>query len=1050
MRQDGNDGWITQDLRRFTVEIRSSAAPSTSFGSGIVVTPGGDVVTCAHVVANMGINPYLSSFDAGGVKAGEASDRRLARLSRTRHGEAEIKVHLHAYPRAGRQEARVFRAYIKATFGPEEEDLVLLGLKDRGEHAFAPEDIAVLGPASESVGHVFASFGYRSTGKLVGLHAKGEIVGLIEAVNRHFRREIVQLESHMIGPGMSGAPVLDQSANLVIGVVTQAYVNPGGTDRDTSFACDTEALSLAPFSLPISQRLPQITGPRPPGSIVSDAPIAKHEVARVVTNGEAIDLDTWLDHARLTEWVGRREYLKALTTIGADPECRVIGIVGFGGEGKTTAARRWIADGMSAGRQPSLFWWSFYDRPHADDFIESALVFANGGDVGVLERLHTQTAASQARMLVAQLNRGGQYLFVLDGLEVLQFEGGDEDGLVAHDDLRLWLELFAAPTHQSTCVVTSRTGVRDLENFRTYRELPLGRMSTTDGIELLRKLGIRRGNDAELGELTDNWDGHALTLTLLGSLLVAEYNGDIRRTGEMPAPAEYGTPYQGVQRVLRWYDQVLPDDERRLLIGLSVFRTPVMLDTLIETMSARSASTLGGLLNPSMLGALADSLARRRILAVEPSTETTRYTVHALVRQHYSQLLAQRGAADRTAAHRFARDYYLTLAEHRSNDTIEDLVPLIEAFYHARLNGEFDDAFDIYRKIDEPLEAIGGVSGPRRHGRVLTWQLGAYGTDLDLVTQFFPNADLSRLPLVANDHAKAYLVNEAGLCLMTLGKLDTARTVFTQSAQLARRLDDAEAYSKTMSNLAELHIHSGRLDEAQHAAREALAAVHDTDFLRRRCIALAYLAWSQHLRGETTLAAQTFEAARAANHQYDSTQPYLTDLWGAWWIQHLMETGNIQLAWTAAQANLRATTGDGYTEAISQANRVLGDLAVADGLPGESIRYHAESVRLARRISHVQILIEALLGRGQAALATDDTTQAYEDLGKALDLARRHGYVIFETTARLGLGQTYFARGYTSAARDEASAARTLALNIGLPDAVEAADTLLGRITEQG
>ena len=46
----------------------------------------------------------------------------------------------------------------------------------------------------------------------------------------------------------------------------------------------------------------------------------------------------------LEEWVGREELLAALTRDWADPERRVTGLIGFGGEGKSSLARRWVDD----------------------------------------------------------------------------------------------------------------------------------------------------------------------------------------------------------------------------------------------------------------------------------------------------------------------------------------------------------------------------------------------------------------------------------------------------------------------------------------------------------------------------------------------------------------------------------------------------------------------------------------------------------------------------------------------------------------------------------
>ena len=49
---------VTQNLRSFTVQIRP-ADSEVIVGTGIVVSPDGKVVTCAHVVKSAGVEPCV-------------------------------------------------------------------------------------------------------------------------------------------------------------------------------------------------------------------------------------------------------------------------------------------------------------------------------------------------------------------------------------------------------------------------------------------------------------------------------------------------------------------------------------------------------------------------------------------------------------------------------------------------------------------------------------------------------------------------------------------------------------------------------------------------------------------------------------------------------------------------------------------------------------------------------------------------------------------------------------------------------------------------------
>ena len=116
--------------------------------------------------------------------------------------------------------------------------------------------------------------------------------------------------------------------------------------------------------------------------------------------------------------------------------------------------------------------------------------------------------------------------------------------------MNTFLEYFASPSHNSFCLVTSRAPLMDLEEYITYHHLDVDRLSPQDGRDLLRKLGVQ-GADEELDCVVRDWDGHALTLSLLASFLKDHHGGDIRQVQNIPPPAADEPRYERVHRVLR-------------------------------------------------------------------------------------------------------------------------------------------------------------------------------------------------------------------------------------------------------------------------------------------------------------------------------------------------------------------------------------------------------------------------------------------------------------------------------------------------------------------
>ena len=81
-----------------------------------------------------------------------------------------------------------------------------------------------------------------------------------------------------------------------------------------------------------------------------------------------------------------------------------------------------------------------------------------------------------------------------------------------------------------------RTPVADIADHEGSSALSrnLEQLSSDAGAKLLRALGVH-GHEAELRSTSDEFRGHCLALTLLGSYLTDAYNGDIRRRSEVSA-----------------------------------------------------------------------------------------------------------------------------------------------------------------------------------------------------------------------------------------------------------------------------------------------------------------------------------------------------------------------------------------------------------------------------------------------------------------------------------------------------------------------------------
>ncbi len=990
--QDPN-GTILQNLRDFTVQIRRPDNDKI-VGTGLAITMEGKVITCAHVVyAALLVHPR----DAA---------------------NAEVGVY---FPQARGDERKAYRATVAQCFPSHDDDVVVLQLD--GPPPLGPEQLPTLGTAEPSAFHPFRSFGFRRLAQYQAGHAHGTILDAVPAPEKlTLHAEPIQLESKQINQGMSGAGVLDTERNLVVGLIAEVFkAKPDGIDQGTSFGVNARVLAIPPLTVELRDApLPKATAPQPQSNYQAAARQIRPHVPESQFNAAPPPLE---------EWVGRTELLSGVTADYTDPTRRVTSLIGFGGEGKSSLARKWvdlllagemeigdrrletqdtqspISNLATSGRQSpptGVFWWGFYDNQNVDEFFETALDFISGGQVGK-DLFRASSAKTQA---ISAMLANGRYLFVLDGLEVLQRQEGDDYGLLTSPDLQTFLELFAAPGHGSFCLVTSRAPLLDLMAYTSYTHRDVGPVSEEDGRALLRELGVT-GPDADLDQLVSQWDGHALTLSLLGSYLKWRHDGAVAfaadfdivgalREAPLPAdaPDEARQRYAHVHRVLRRYDEHLTDAERAFMTLFSAFRTPVAPNAFARVFRGKSADFaddadekpgfLDRLLNRTPKGrgesvirpggGQADGLPLQQVLAELDDAEfaamlarlvgyrllrhnetANTYTTHPLVRSHYLARLTGSGQAEQT--HDQLKDYYLALAGDTPHyPTLADLAPLIEVVYHACRAGAYDEAFDIHwQRVYQTTS------------RVIIHQLGAYETNLAILQQFFPNGDINQDPLVSQANIKSWILNTVGLCLMNLGRLATAVPFYERGNQMDAELEDWRNASIGYQNLAGLNAYLGRLAASATATAEALTLARRAENKGDERNSLAYQAWAAHLRGQVDEASAAFQQAEALERENDSSVQYLYSLRGIQHAEHLRRVGQADYARRVTAANLTICERNRWANTTSMCHRVLGELESAASAHATARDHFDTALTLARSISYRPALIEALLARGRWA-----------------------------------------------------------------------------------
>jgi tetratricopeptide (TPR) repeat protein len=1015
----GGIGIKYQNPRDFTVKICNRVTKDV-VGTGIAISRDGKVITCGHVVHAAGVN-ILTGLEIQSLPAliWEGIVKLLRKEVQTSKAQkGEVLVYL-----PGVSQER--RAHLIASFPDHHDDIVMLQLID-GTIPLEDEQFPVLGSAKESQRDAkFITYGYRRLAKYQGLAGGGEIVSAIERpAEYNLHAEPIQLRSKEIDRGMSGAAVLDLNRNLVVGVISETadlqkpWRKVNFADRDTSIAVDAIVLELSPFNLSIADK-PQ---PLRPG------PQLKFDL-RQAESAAASEPGDFLEGApsHLSEWTGRAELLRTLDSAWTGTEVRVSGLIGFGGEGKSSVAREWLNHlrASSTLQQPDgVFWWGFYDKPSVDTFFEIALDHFAGDR---FDPRKISSAGVRAQVIGAML-AARRYLFILDGLEVLQYQQGDQYGSVTSSALREFLELFASSDHRSFCLITSRVPLIELLPYKTYAALQLDRLTAEEGRILLSKVGVK-GDEEALEHVVEQWDGHALTLSLLGGYLVRR-GGYVSGNEDIPTPLADEPRFEGVRRVLRQYDRELTAVERNFLQVLSAFRIDV--ESTAITPSLFTANATGSALNSGSsvlvdpdLSAIFRRLVQYRILRAADADDRV-YSLHPLIRDYYYSSLGQ-DRVQLEQVHRRIMNYYITAARNKPYSefpSLTDLYLWIEAVYHACRAGFYGDAYKMLR--DQVY------CGNRE---VITHQLGAFETLLMLLREFFPEQDVSREPLSqALTHAY-FITNEMGVTLIVVGRLREALPFHQRAVAYAQAGEFWADASRTCENWANLYAHLGSLEEGAEKARTAErfankaieARISDSDQQLRN--AWGVLAWIAYLGGDLVQAGKYFgQLKKMFRNAGYKTVVFLYAVRYAYFLRRRDQTAEAR---SVILENLKICREGRFLPLVAVTLSALGDLDASKRQWESSAKSHTEAVSLARNAGRRDFLIETLLAQGRSAVLWGDLESAQDSLQEALDYSLRGSFQLYEADVRIALAWRAKATMNTAKARAHAERAKEMSIQMG-------------------
>jgi tetratricopeptide (TPR) repeat protein len=348
-------------------------------------------------------------------------------------------------------------------------------------------------------------------------------------------------------------------------------------------------------------------------------------------------------------------------------------------------------------------------------------------------------------------------------------------------------------------VITTRTPVADIADHERTSALrrDLEQLSSDAGTKLLRAMGVM-GHETELRSANDEFRGHCLALTLLGSYLTDAYNGDIRCRSEVSGHLTDDLRQGGhVRKVMESYQTWLGEGpELAVLRMLGLFDGPAdekAVEALLKSPPIPGLTESLTDLRPTAWRTILARLRRASLLAGEDPHDPGCLDAHPLIREFFGEQLQSQYPDAWKECNRRLYHYYRNLAPKLPN-SFREMEPLFSAVICGCNAGLFREALhDVYI----PRIQRGDVSFAAN-------VLGARGALLSALAHFFKQGQFSARVEIGSERQSLTAEDQLFIFMQAGPHLTATRGHSAPEARIC--YERAEALCHALNRPADLYV----------------------------------------------------------------------------------------------------------------------------------------------------------------------------------------------------------------------------------------------------
>ena len=330
------------------------------------------------------------------------------------------------------------------------------------------------------------------------------------------------------------------------------------------------------------------------------------------------NLQDWGDAPNVSNnFFGRTSELSLLEKWIIEDKCRLVGIVGFGGVGKTSMAARFRQGGIGKSELSAKFarnfhnnfdriiWRSLINELDFTELVSDLIKFLSGNpDVNLADSVEEQIS-----QLLNYLKEN-RCLIILDNFEtIIQRQSSISKYREGFESYGKLIKQIGNTTHESCLVITSREKPQELLELNDCEEtqnkiqiLELSGLKTSDVKNIFETKGVFTvSSEDEWETLTKMYGGNPLCLTLLTKIIIDIFESDISAFLQQD---EY--IFDKIENVINWHFNRLSKSEKDVMCWLAINREPVSIlqlkkDFLLPEAQKRITRSFSSLLDNSLI-----------------------------------------------------------------------------------------------------------------------------------------------------------------------------------------------------------------------------------------------------------------------------------------------------------------------------------------------------------------------------------------------------------------------------------------------------------------